>query len=76
MRPTMVVNPADDPEFAEFAEEQLDLGWSNMGAFRERLRQRYPAAAIHARLLSGEHIAIWYVYRDGSWTRSRRPGDR
>lgn len=76
MRPTMVVNPTDDPGFAAFAEEQLALGWSSVGDFQERLRQRYPAAAVHARLLSGEQISIWYVYRDGRWTRSRRPGDR
>lgn len=76
MRPTMVVNPTDDLAFAAFAEEQLNLGWSSVREFQERLRSRYPKAAVHVRLLSGEHISIWYVYRDGSWTRSRRPGDR
>jgi hypothetical protein len=33
------------------------------------LRARYPEAVVHARELAGERILVWYVYRDGRWTR-------
>jgi hypothetical protein len=35
-----------------------------------RLRDRYPRAVVRPRVLSGEPIEIWYVYREGHWIRA------
>ena len=72
MGPTLVANPVTDRSFSAFAEQQLDEGASTIVEFEARLRVRYPEAVVHARELTGEPTAIWYVYRDGHWT---NPGD-
>ena len=74
VRPILVVNPVADRTFKAFAEQQLDEGSSSVSDLEARLRVRYPRAAVHARELSGEPIAIWYVYRDGHWTTDRADG--
>jgi hypothetical protein len=71
MRPTLIVNPVTDRAFVEFASQQLD-GIRDLEEFKGRLRTRYPDAAVHARLLSGEGTTVWYVYRDGHWIDPRR----
>jgi hypothetical protein len=70
MRPTLIVNPVTDRAFVEFAQQELD-GTRDTEEFKGRLRARYPEAAVHARLLSGEGTTVWYVYRDGHWTDPR-----
>ena len=75
MRPTLVTNPADDETFATFAARFIADGVDGIDEFERRLRTAYPKAAVHARLLSGETLIVWYVYRDGHWVGSRGGGD-
>jgi hypothetical protein len=71
----LIINPATDASFAALAEIELAVNGHDREAFEARLRRRYPRAVVHARELSGERTTIWYVYRDGHWTRSQRPHD-
>jgi hypothetical protein len=64
--PHLVTNPADDQEFRQFAMQVVSADGDPV-AFLERLRQRYPLAAVHQRTLSGEPWLVWYVYREGRW---------
>lgn len=73
MGPTLVLNPVTDRAFIDFAHLQLDNA-DSPSALERLLRARYPHAAVHARVLSGEGTTIWYVYRDGRWTNPRREG--
>jgi hypothetical protein len=70
-KPTLIINPIRDREFARFANAQLDAAAST-DDLQTLLRTRYPNAAVHARELAGERILVWYVYRDGHWIRSSR----
>jgi hypothetical protein len=71
VRPVLVVNPRTDASFAEFVREQVEyLRDVDPLALEFRLRERHPAATVHARLLSSEPSTVWYVYRDGRWTPS------
>ena len=67
MTPKLVVNPSTDAEFIGFAQDILDDGVVSATELERRLRAVYPRAVVHARLLSGEPILVWYVYRDGYW---------
>ena len=67
MRPTLVVNPADDGIFAAFSQNIVDHGALTIDELERGLRSVYPRAAVHERLLAAEPILIWYVYRDGRW---------
>jgi len=70
LRPTLVINPADDMDFERLARSLLpEVGWSPEGLER-LLSQRFPRVVVHRRELSSERIEIWYVYREGRWTRS------
>jgi hypothetical protein len=68
-RPTLVLNPSDDDEFRSSAEELVESGIVEPNLLEERLRRRWPSALVRPRELVGEHIQIWYVYRDGHWIR-------
>jgi len=69
LRPVLVVNPRTDASFAQFVHEQTDgLSADDPMVLQTRLRERYPATTVHARLLSSEPTTVWYVYRDGRWT--------
>jgi hypothetical protein len=71
VRPVLVVNPRTDASFVDFVDEQMDdLPNADPSAFELRLRERHPAATVHARALTGEPTPVWYVYRDGHWTPS------
>jgi hypothetical protein len=71
LQPVLVVNPRTDAPFVDFVREQLDdLPNPEPGALELRLRERHPAATVHARALTGEPTTVWYVYRDGHWTSS------
>jgi hypothetical protein len=78
MHPILVVNPADDDVFGEFAHVLVNHGASSTGELERRLRPIYSNAVVHARELSSEPFVIWYVYRDGRWvstrTKSQAPG--
>ena len=67
MRPTLVVNPADDGVFAAFSQIIVDHGALTIDELERGLRSVYPQAAVHERQLAAEPILIWYVYRDGHW---------
>jgi len=71
MRPTLIVNPANDGVFGAFAEILVDHGVVSIAELERRLRSIYPRAVVHARDLSGESGRLWYVYRDGHWIASR-----
>jgi hypothetical protein len=69
VRPVLVVNPRTDSSFVEFVTEQIDdLPDADPSSLEHRLRERHPAATVHARALAGEPTTVWYVYRDGHWT--------
>jgi hypothetical protein len=72
MKPTLIVNPADDRVFAAFAEILVDHGADLIGDFEQRLRAFYPRAVVHARALAGEFGVVWYVYREGHWISTRQ----
>jgi hypothetical protein len=74
MRPTLVTNPADDEAFATVAARLVADGVEGIDEFERRLRTVYPRAAVHARLLSGETLVVWYVYRDGHWVNAGGAG--
>lgn len=69
-RPTLVVNPAADGVFVEFAETVVEHGVASPAELERRLRVVYPQAAVHRRELVAEPWDVWYVYRDGHWVRS------
>lgn len=66
-RPILVLNPADDRAFVEFAQVLVSYGVSSTGELERRLRPLYASAVVHARELSSEPFVVWYVYRDGRW---------
>jgi hypothetical protein len=71
MRRTLVVNPAADRVFSEFARMIVDHGAVSTYELERRLRGVYPNAVVHARELVDEPILVWYVYRDGHWVDTR-----
>lgn len=71
----LITNPADDGEFRHFAISLRGLQLEPAD-FEGALRNRYPAATVHERVLSDEPWLVWYVYRDGHWVgRSKREGE-
>jgi hypothetical protein len=67
--PVLIVNPRDDAEFIAYVDSQLAAGADTVAALQDSLRERYPAAIVRKRELSGEWHVIWYVYREGRWVR-------
>ena len=44
------------------------LGGGLAGLAAARLLARhYPRVVVHERVLSGESLPTWYVYREGNW---------
>jgi len=68
-RPMIVRNPPNDRHFELAVESVLSGGVTDPAAAQELLRQRYPKAVVRPRELAGERTPVWYVYRDGRWTR-------
>jgi hypothetical protein len=68
-RPTLVLNPPGDEDFAAFATLALNGGVKDAVDLQRRLRERFPHSIVRPRELSGERTEIWYVYRDGRWIR-------
>jgi len=67
MRPMLMINPTTDDSFERSAKQAVDETDGDIEAAQRRLRYRYPRAVIRARDISGEPIAVWYVYREGLW---------
>lgn len=70
-RPLLVINPASDQAFEDFAKASLEPGIS-IAAYQDTLRTRYPRARLHRRDLAAEQQVVWYVYRDGHWVANGR----
>jgi hypothetical protein len=68
-RPTIVRNPADDLDFARAIEDAMAGGVAEPHEAQRRLRQVYPRAVVRRRELAGEHLDVWYIYREGRWIR-------
>ena len=68
-RPVLIVNPPDDPIFAEAVDRALVMA-TTPAQLEAALRARFPAVTARARDLAGEPKDTWYVYRDGRWTPS------
>jgi len=67
-QPFLVVNPATDRAFREFAEQAArSLERAGPADLERTLRARYPRAVARARDLHGEALRVWYVYREGHW---------
>jgi hypothetical protein len=73
-RVRLSVSPAGDAEFATLA-QRLAHEAPDRAEFERRLRDRYPAAVVRSRDLSGEPASSFYVYRDGHWS-SDKDGNR
>lgn len=74
LKPILVVNPVSDSAFHELANKLVDEGVAEPESLERRLRDRHPRAVVRPRILSGEPIEIWYVYREGYWVRSPGSG--
>jgi hypothetical protein len=68
-RPVLIASPSDDEDFRALAEALVAAGANTPSELQLALRSRYPEAVARARDLSGERGVIWYVYREGRWTR-------
>jgi hypothetical protein len=66
-QPALVTNPRSDRGLREFAGALLRDGATTPADLAARLRDRYPRVVVRERELSHESLAIWYVYREGSW---------
>jgi hypothetical protein len=62
----LTINPKTDAEFVVLA-RRLAHEAADRADFERRLRDRYPAAVVRSRDLSGELGSTFYVYRDGFW---------
>jgi hypothetical protein len=69
MRHVEHVNPGDDSVFRALVDE-LGAASTTPGELERRLQATYPDALVRPRGLSGENVDVWYVYRDGFWTRA------
>jgi hypothetical protein len=69
MRPILVLNPRSDAAFGGYVRAQFgDQEPRDPDSLQRRLRDRFPAAVVRARILANEPATVWYVYRDGYWT--------
>jgi hypothetical protein len=69
MRPSLIVNPGTDADFAASIEQLLRDGVETAFRLEAALRREYPRAVVRERGLAQE-ATTWYVYREGSWVRS------
>jgi len=68
-RPMILANPAADRGFRDQVDRVLFGGPRRPSELQAILRLRYPNAVVRRRELTDEDLEIWYVYRDGRWTR-------
>jgi hypothetical protein len=67
MSPSLVTNPRSDEEFVRLAERLVAAGTKTPQALQDELRRTYPKAIVRRRILDGERLETWYVYREGTW---------
>lgn len=65
--PLLVAFPTSDQAFRGWAERLVATSQGKPDQLERSLRGRYPDAVVRPRDLSGDVIAIWYIYRDGAW---------
>ena len=75
MRPTLVLNPRHDRAFEVLAQGLSIQPDASPSSLQAGLQATYPRVQVHARELSGETEAVWYVYRDGHWVGAREAND-
>ena len=67
--PVLVINPRDDEAMRRAAHAALEAGASTPALLAAALRDAYPLVVVRPRALSSEQEVVWYVYREGHWTR-------
>lgn len=70
MRPNVIVNPRSDGAFVRAADGVVAAGIDSAADLELALRDRYPRVVVHERVLNGEGLPTWYVYREGAWVPS------
>jgi hypothetical protein len=65
------VNPRDDAGFVALVDSLAPM-MDRPQDLQRVLRETHPRAVVRIRVLSGEPLQVWYVYRDGSWTNGSR----
>jgi hypothetical protein len=68
--PLLVINPVGDQTFLQACDAAMTTHPGRPEDLQAALRRRYPAVVVRPRSLSGEHLDVWYVYRDGHWVSS------
>lgn len=68
------MNPNSDATFTATV-ERLARDAATSNELQAALRQLYPRALVRERSLSGESLALWYVYREGRWVSPTMEGD-
>jgi hypothetical protein len=76
LRPILVLNPRSDRSFVTYVERLSREELSSPADLQARLQEQFPRAVVHERAISGEDVAMWYVYRDGHWTRDQAGSDQ
>jgi len=72
-RPLLIASPRDDRAFRDLAEQLVTGGADTPTSLQAALRTLYPQVVVRPRELSAESEIVWYVYRDGRWTRPGGP---
>ena len=67
--PVLVINPRDDANLRDAAEDAVNEGATTPILLEAALRGSYPRVVVRPRALSSEPEVVWYVYREGHWTR-------
>lgn len=67
----LVTIPTADRDFEVHVRSAFEVG-ATPELLQALLRERYPEAVVHSRVLSDELFTVWYVYRDGGWRPSRQ----
>lgn len=65
--PVLVVNPRSDKAFTDLVHDLVANGAESPDVLQARLRVTYPRAVARRRVLAGEQVETWYVYREGTW---------
>lgn len=73
MPPILVLNPRSDATFTRRAARVVRDGVTRAEDLQAELRRTYPGAVVHRRILDGEQVETWYVYRDGRWVPTTGP---
>jgi PAS domain-containing protein len=65
------VFPRDDLDFVAVV-NRAAVDIHDAAELQRRLRETYPNVVVRIRGLHGDRTEMWYVYRDGTWTPTRR----